>query len=308
MKNPSISLFLAMVVLLVGCTGGLVQESTDETTTTPTVSSATVPTEAEWMNNPEWKWCTAITPEEGVLILHGKEIFQDTVINGDVYITANAAVDFKHVWVRGDLYVHGKLTVTRLNQAYGIYAYKQEDTLCSAYDGIHGEIKTECSGGMNCHVERCCITADALDYAFETWGKVEPIQKPLTEVRPEDLKTVEPSPFDPAEARIISGKQALGSEVIKGDVYITSDADITFYSVIIYGNLYVYGKLHVSDLLSHLGENSQIHGCLFAYDFGVTCDAFDGAHGQVTGGPIYCEEYMVANDALDYAFETWGKQ
>ena len=301
-------LLLAIALLLSGCSGPVIPTEPTEGTTTvppvpttaPTVPTTSLPQETALQLPPEWYGCEVITPEEGVLILHGNESFQDTVIDGNVYITANANVSFDNVWVRGDLYVHGKLTTTSdSNFAYSVHAYKQnlhQKTVCSAYDGVHGEI----IGTMG--YLSCCITVDALDYAFETWGKVEPVEQPPKEIQ---SGTVGVSPIDPAQALILSGKQSLTGRKINGDVYITADGDIDFAGVTVFGNLYVAGKLHISKLNDMMTE---ISCCIYAYDFGVTCEAFDGTHGQITGEPISCRGYVVANDALDYAFETWGKQ
>jgi len=148
------------------------------------------------------------------------------------------------------------------------------------------------------------ISVDALDYAFKTWGKVEPTEQPPTQVRSEGAG---PSSYDPSQVTILSGKQTITTKGFSGDVYITSDGDITFVDVAISGNIYVAGKLHFGDYGYY--NRSEIEGSLFAYDFGVTCEAFDEIHGQVTGGPVYCYKgYVVADDALDYAIETWGKQ
>ena len=302
-------LLLAIALLLSGCSGPVIPtEPTEGTTTVPTVptTAPTVPTtslpqETALQLPPEWYGCEVITPEEGVLILHGNESFQNTVIDGNVYITANAEVSFDNVWVRGNLYVHGKLTATGDSSAYSVHAYKQnlhQKTVCSAYDGIHGEI----IGFISCVSINYFFTVDALDYAFETWGKVEPVEQPPKEIQ---SGTVGVSPIDPAQALILSGKQVLTGQTINGDVYITSDGDVNFFGVTVYGNLYVAGKLHISKLNEF---KTTVCGCVYAYDFGVTCEAFDGIHGQITGEPIYCEGYVVADDALDYAFETWGKQ
>jgi len=136
-------------------------------------------------------------------------------------------------------------------------------------------------------------------------GKVEPVEQPPKEIQ---SGTVGVSPIDPAQALILSGKQVLTGQKIHGDVYITSDGDVNFFGVSVSGNLYVAGKLHASDYLYQEGVKTNVGGYVYAYDFGVTCEVFDGTHGQITGGPIFCKGYVVANDALDYAFDTWGKQ
>ena len=289
-------MLLILVLLLCGCTGE--PTPTQPTTTEPLPSSSTSPIETEWPYAPEFQGCSFITPEDGVFILHENESFEDAILEGDVYITANAKVTFHRVWVRGNLYVHGKLTTTGRFNTYNTYAYKVDNTVCNAYDGIHGEID-HLSGDIS---GEPIVRNDALDYAFETWGKVEPTEQPPTEIRWGDVGV---SPRDPAQVRILSGKQSLTGQKINGDVYITSDGDVNFFGVTVFGNLYVAGKLHISKLNEF---KTKVNGCIYAYDFGVTCEAFDGIHGQITGEPIFCKGYVVANDALDYAFETWGKQ
>jgi len=302
---------LALLLLLSGCSGDPIptQPTTTEPlpsgSTAPTMQSTTVPTETKWPYNPEWEGCEVIKPEEGVLILHEDETLENKVIDGDVYITANAVVTLRDSLVLGDTYCHGKLILEGRFMLGSLFAYKKtfknHCVVSSGYDGIHGEILfgEKASGGGG----RLDFAADALDYAFETWGKVELTEQPPREIRPEE--EVVPSAYDPSQVRILSGKQVLVSEIIDGDVYITSDGDVTFYDVTVYGSIYVYGKLHFSDYASTKNKISYI----YAYDFGVTCEAFDGTHGQVTGGPVICSGYvMVANDALDYAFDTWGKQ
>ena len=84
---------LAIALLLCGCSGETVPtESTEGTTTAPTVQSTTAPTETQWPYAPEWEGCEVITPEEGVLILHEDETLENKVIDGDIYVTANAVV------------------------------------------------------------------------------------------------------------------------------------------------------------------------------------------------------------------------
>ena len=293
---------LALLLLLSGCSGEPVPSQ--PTTTEPLPSSSAAPTETKWPYNPEWEGCEVITPEEGVLIFYGEETVENKVIDGDIYVTANAVVTLRDVQVAGATYCHGKLILDGRFSLGPLFAYKENNkgyaVVSSSYDGIHGEILygEKAGGGGGKRV----FTEDALDYAFETWGKAEPVEQPPMEFRGEYRL---PSGYDPADVRILSGKQNLISETIDGDVYITSDGDITFYDVKVGGNLYVYGKLNLS---TYAETENRIGGYLYAYDFGVTCEAFDGTHGQVTGGPVWCGGYVVANDALDYAFDTWGKQ
>ena len=310
MRKRILLLLVSIILLLSGCSGEPTPtEPTDGTTTAPTTVPTTPSTmtslEAALQLPPEWLQHEIITPEEGVLILHEDISFQNTVIVGDVYITANAEVTFDHVWVKGNLYVHGRLTASRDNHANRVYAYKYERVLCAAYDGIHGEVVLAEDSYFRTGYAMNYITEDALDDAFSAWGKVEPTEQPPTEIRSGDVGV---SPFDPSTVRILSGKQTIVDEKIEGDVYITSTGDITFVNVECHGNLYVYGKLHFLDYGMIGNWYTYLPGCIYAYDFVGTCEAFDGVHGQVTGGPVACKNYVVANDALDYAFDTWGKQ
>ena len=301
---------LALLLLLSGCSGDPVAtEQTGETTTVPILNSTaatTVPHSAgpSATIHPAYVGCEFFAPEDGVLILREDTVLEDMIIEGDVYITANAAVTFDRVLIRGRLFVHGKLSTVDPCSAGGIFTYKIDDTLCSAYDGICGEIISVKGGMINCVLSEIHVTENALDYAFDAWGKETPEQQPLTEIGSVESGS---SSKDPAEVRILSGKQTLAAVVIDSDVYIPADGDISFYSVTVKGNVYVAGKLHFADF--GYDYRSKIEGRLYAYNFGIACDAFDGNCGQVTGGPVCCyQAYVVANDALDYAFDTWEKQ
>jgi len=303
---------LVLAFFLCGCSGESVSTlPTDETTIGIPETTSTAPVQTQFVN-PEWKGCEVITPEEGVLILRENTVLEDTVVEGDVYITANAEVTFEHVWVKGNLYVHGRLICTRKICAFRLYAYKVGDILCSAFDGVHGEVMAVDSNGNAIPIDSnevdavyfpSTITEKALNYAFATWGKEERKAPPVTE----NLKSPEIH-NDPATVRILSEKQTLVEERIRGDVYITSTGDITFVNTYVYGDVYVAGKLDFANTGTSYGSCSKIYGNIYAYDFVGTCDTFDGTHGQVTGGPVRCNGYMVADDALDYAFDTWGKQ
>ena len=39
----------------------------------------------------------------------------------------------------------------------------------------------------------------------------------------------------------------------------------------------------------------------------MSCSAYDGVHGKISGG-IKCNTLTIADEALDYAFGTWGKR
>jgi hypothetical protein len=99
---------------------------------------------------------------------------------------------------------------------------------------------------------------------------------------------------------IISDTQTISNKTIDTDVYITSTGVATFNNVTINGNIYCYGQLVAS-------------GCtadeVYAYAYGsmMSCGAFDGVHGKVSGG-INCKQMTILDNALDYAFNKWGKQ
>ena len=180
-KFLSLLLFCTLL-LLSGCIGDSAPtDTTAETTTAPTSPSTTVSLEAALQLPPEWLQHEIITPEEGVLILYEDASFQNTVIVGDVYITANAEVSFDHVLVKGNLYVHGRLTVHQENHAQKVYTYKYGAILCAAYDGFHGEVILSKDSCFGTGYSAAFITENALDYAFETWGKVEPETSPNTQ-------------------------------------------------------------------------------------------------------------------------------
>ena len=160
---------LALLLLLSGCSGEPVptQPTTTEPlpsgSTAPTVPTTTAPAELPFEIPNELSHCEIFTPEDGVLILHGEETIQDKIIVGDVYITANAEVSFSDVEVWGNVYCHGKLTMTGYCVGKHVYAYKESfgrsyEEVCSAYDGVHGEVISFANGGIS-----TTISMDALD-------------------------------------------------------------------------------------------------------------------------------------------------
>lgn len=128
---------------------------------------------------------------------------------------------------------------------------------------------------------------------------VEPPTDSTTEPEPDPEPEPEP---DYSGVRIITGTETLCGETIEGDVYITSTGIATFENVTVTGNVYCYGQLTISDC--------TIEG-LCAYNYGgfMTCDAYDGTHGKVTGqGNSTITTMVINSSALDYAFQKWGKQ
>lgn len=99
---------------------------------------------------------------------------------------------------------------------------------------------------------------------------------------------------------IISDTRTISNETINTDVYITSAGIVTFNNVTVNGNVYCYGRLTSS---SSKANN------VYAYAYGsmMSCGAFDGTHGKVSGG-ISCNNLTILDNALDYAFNKWGKK
>ena len=99
---------------------------------------------------------------------------------------------------------------------------------------------------------------------------------------------------------ILDGTESYSNAMFDCDVYITSTGNITFDNVTVYGNIYCYGKLTTS---------SSTANNVYAYKYGsmFSCNAFDGTHGIISGG-LSCELLYIKDDALDYAFDSWGKR
>jgi len=257
-----------------------------------------------------------IIPENGVLILDGQETLEDVFIVGDVYITYNAEVFFRNVNIpKGKVYCHGVLRRSGINH-YDVYGYHTTFNgllTCSAFDGTHGRIINEGSAECRNHF----ISTDALDYAFEAWGNYGPdVTQPEVTASKEP---VEPLVLEYIDERnetryvnIFTGTGRVSGQQFAGDVYITRDAVIEFEDVRVGGYIYCYGQLKISDdeqysnLFNDPFENNHATG-IYAYSFQGSCDAFDGVHGLVVGGPIYCDKIVVADDALDYIFDKYGK-
>lgn len=331
-------IFMILATVLSGCSTVPATEPTATTesaatvTTAPqTTAAATVPTTEPDPNapllvkdylevgkyDPMFAEYEAVIPENGVLILTGNEAFEEVFIFGDVYITYNADVSFRDVLVyKGNVYCHGILRQSGDNN-YKVHAYHEPWNglhTCSAFDGTHGRIIY----GSNTAAASAYISADALDYAFETWGNYGPAieKREVTVTRnpiePQVVQHGDTTKMFP-NAFIFSGEGLVTDKAFNGDVYITSDAVIEFEDVRVYGNIYCYGQLKITDdelFSNRFNDPFDDNTChaIYTYCFNKSCDTFDGVHGLVVGGPIYCDKIVVADDALDYAFETFGKQ
>ena len=130
-------------------------------------------------------------------------------------------------------------------------------------------------------------------------------EPPVTEPPVTEPPITEPPITEPpTDVLIISDTRTLSNQTIDTDVYITSTGVVTFTNVTVNGNVYCYGKLTVSGGSAHN---------LYAYYWdlgGITssCKAWDGTHGLVKGAFRTCESVIIKDDALDYAFNKWGKR
>jgi hypothetical protein len=103
---------------------------------------------------------------------------------------------------------------------------------------------------------------------------------------------------------IISNTQTISNQTINTDVYITSTGVATFKNVTVNGNVYCYGKLTVSG-----GSANNLYA--YYWDLGgivSSCDAWEGTHGLVKGAFSSCGNVIIKDNALDYAFNKWGKK
>ncbi len=103
---------------------------------------------------------------------------------------------------------------------------------------------------------------------------------------------------------IISDTRTISNQTINTDVYITSTGVATFNNVTVNGNVYCYGQLIVSG-----GSANN----LYAYYWnlgGITssCNAWDGTHGLVKGAFRTCGDVVIKDNALNNAFNKWGKK
>jgi len=317
-------ILILLVLLLAGCsvvpqpnpTVTTTPESTSESTEATTAPTPTGPLlvkdylGSDFANYEAIKEYQVLIPEDGVLILTGEESLERTFVEGDIYITATADVAFQDVVVRGKVYCHGILRRSGYS-VYTVCSYCTKGTstkICSAFDGKHSQVITE-SRSMG---STDWVGNDVLDYAFEKWGNFGPtVEQPELTVT---QKWIEPQviPHGNRDAYIFIGEGLLHDEIIRGDVYITSGAIVEFEDVWVFGNIYCYGQLKLTNNEAYrphddFSKNNRADA-IYAYSFHESCDSFDGIHGMVVGGPITCSKLIISDNALDYAFQTWGKQ
>lgn len=140
------------------------------------------------------------------------------------------------------------------------------------------------------------ITVTTVDGNYTAKCTVTVAAPPATEP-----PTTEPPATEPvSDVLIISNTQTISNQTIDTDVYITSTGVATFNNVTVNGNIYCYGQLKCSGCTANN---------VYAYAYGsmMSCGAFDGTHGKVSGG-INCNNMTILDNALDYAFNKWGKR
>lgn len=126
----------------------------------------------------------------------------------------------------------------------------------------------------------------------------EPVTEPMTELKTEQT-TPEEKPEETTDVLIISGNTPLSGVTINNDVYITYNGVAMFDNVTVNGNIYCYGILKCS---STTARNVYAYS---GYNGMFSCSKSDGVRG--VSGSISCNEMYIQDDALDYAFEKWGK-
>lgn len=131
-----------------------------------------------------------------------------------------------------------------------------------------------------------------------TENKTEEITEPMTELKTEQT-TPEEKPEETTDVLIISGNTPLSGVTINNDVYITYNGVAIFDNVTVNGNIYCYGILKCS---STTARNVYAYS---GYNGMFSCSKSDGVRG--VSGSISCNEMYIQDDALDYAFEKWGK-
>lgn len=131
-----------------------------------------------------------------------------------------------------------------------------------------------------------------------TENKTEEITEPMTELKTEQT-TPEEKPEETTDVLIISGNTPLSGVTINNDVYITYNGVAIFDNVTVNGNIYCYGILKCS---STTARNIYAYS---GYNGMFSCSKSDGVRG--VSGSISCNEMYIQDDALDYAFEKWGK-
>ena len=126
-------------------------------------------------------------------------------------------------------------------------------------------------------------------------------EPPSTEPPSTEPPSTEPPTTEPVyDVLIISGAQTISNQTIYTDIYITSTGIATINNVTVYGNIYCYGQLTCSGCTANN---------VYAYAYGsmMSCGAYDGVHGRVSGS-INCNNLTIMDDALDQAFNKWGKR
>ena len=161
-----------------------------------------------------------------------------------------------------------------------------------------GYTLTQCS---RCDVEQKENYVDALGHSYANGvctncGVSEPTE-PTESTQPED-PTQPTAPEVEDDVLVISGEYSISDQIIDSDVYITATGRVVMENVVVNGDVYCYGQLDANELYAEY---------VYGYAFGsmYVCDTFDGTHGYITGS-LSCYDLIIADDALDYAFETWG--
>ena len=132
----------------------------------------------------------------------------------------------------------------------------------------------------------------------------ETTEPPATEPEETVPEVTEPEETEPADVLIISDTRQISNQTIDSDVYITSTGVATFVNVTVNGDIYCYGHLMVTDCVAN-------HFYAYCWDSDLAliyCDAWDGTHGYVKGNISDTGTVILAENALDYAFEQWGKR
>ena len=150
------------------------------------------------------------------------------------------------------------------------------------------------------YVATCNVTVKEKVEAEPPATEPPATEPPATEPPATEPPTTEPS----SDVLIISNAQTISNQTINTDVYITSTGVVTFKNVTVNGNVYCYGKLTVSG-----GSANNLYA--YYWDLGgivSSCDAWDGTHGLVKGAFSSCGNVIIKDNALDYAFNKWGKK
>ncbi|MBP3665452.1 MAG: leucine-rich repeat domain-containing protein [Clostridia bacterium] len=184
-----------------------------------------------------------------------------------------------------------------------VYRGTKDDWLCLSFEGFWNECvpttKVVCSDGLIYFSGNAEETIEPVDTEFLTTdnSSMEPlVTEPIATEPAETEPSIEPS----EDVLIICDTQTINNRTIDTDVYITSTGVMILNNVTINGNIYCYGQLKAINCIADK---------VYAYAYGslMSCGAYDGTHGHVSGG-IKCIEIVILDDALDYAFEKWGRR